>query len=246
MSSTDPDRGSAGGELQVRAAREPDVEPIARLVRRARAASAMPPSVHDESETRGHLRGRLAQADGWVAALGDSLVGFALTTPDWLEMLFVDPDHAGRGVGSTLLDLVKHTHPDGFALWVFASNESARRFYRRHGLVELESTDGRDNEEQEPDVRMAWAGPRPLNYLRGQVDRADDELAAVITRRLALTREIQRHKPVGGRQGRDPEREEEIAERLARLAPDLALGDWRRLVHEIISVSLDNVERPPR
>ena len=35
-------------------------------------------------------------------------------------------------------------------------NEPARRFYRRHGFVEVGRTDGARNEEREPDVRLAW------------------------------------------------------------------------------------------
>jgi GNAT superfamily N-acetyltransferase len=76
----------------------------------------------------------------------------------WLDHLFVRPDATGGGVGSTLLDLVKSLRPDGFSLWVFESNTGARRFYRRHGLAELERTDGSANEEKSPDIKMAWPG----------------------------------------------------------------------------------------
>ena len=46
--------------------------------------------------------------------------------------------------------------PGGFCLWVFETNTPARGFYARHGLVELERTDGAGNEEKQPDIRMAW------------------------------------------------------------------------------------------
>lgn len=218
------------------------------MLHRSRTAAypAMPHAVHDQDHALEHLRRRLAAGSAWVATSEDMVTGFALTTPGWLEMLFVDPDHAGHGVGSTLLDVVKHAQRDGFALWVFVSNEPARRFYRRRGLVELEVTDGRDNEERQPDLRMAWPGERPLDYLRGQVDRADDELASLMLRRLALTREIQRHKPVPGHSGRDPDRELEIAARLADQAPDLSREEWQRIVHAVISASLDSVARGER
>jgi hypothetical protein len=35
-------------------------------------------------------------------------------------------------------------------------NAAARRFYERHGFVEVMSTDGARNEEREPDVRLEW------------------------------------------------------------------------------------------
>ena len=41
---------------------------------------------------------------------------------------------------------------------MFESNAPARAFYARHGLVEREHTDGSENEERAPDLRMAW-GP---------------------------------------------------------------------------------------
>ena len=43
-------------------------------------------------------------------------------------------------------------------LWVFESNRRAQAFYERHGFVAVERTDGTGNEEQEPDIRYAWAG----------------------------------------------------------------------------------------
>lgn len=47
----------------------------------------------------------------------------------------------------------------GLTLWVFETNVDARRFYRDHGFVEVERTDGSANEERSPDVRYAWPGP---------------------------------------------------------------------------------------
>ena len=78
------------------------------------------------------------------------------TTSTWT------PAYQGQGVGGMLLDTVKALHPGGFGLWVFESNDPARRFYARHGLVELEHTDGSGNEERMPDVRMVWPGADPV------------------------------------------------------------------------------------
>ena len=91
-----------------------------------------------------------------VAVEDERVVGFALITPTWLHGLYVDPAHQGQGIGSALLELVKSLRRDGFGLWVFESNTPARAFYSRHGLVEVERTDGADNEERAPDIRMVW------------------------------------------------------------------------------------------
>ena len=239
MSSTDVE------PLEIRPAALGDADEVATVLLRTRAAAVpqMPPLVHDEASVRDHVRGRLHVADAWVALVEGDVVGFALVDGAWLDMLYVLPEHAGGGIGSALLEVVKHARPDGFALWVFQSNQQARGFYRARGLVELERTDGSANEERAPDLRMAWAGRDPMGYLRAQVDDVDAELAGVVGRRLALTAEIQRHKPVPGHAGRDDSRETEIAERMARREPALTVEEWRRIVHEIITVSLDAAER---
>ena len=61
----------------------------------------------------------------------------------------------GPGLGTRLLDRAKAERPDGLDLWTFQANTGARRFYERHGFVEVARTDG-DNEEGAPDVRLAW------------------------------------------------------------------------------------------
>ena len=149
-------------DLLLRRAEPQDAEAIADLYTAARVAAVphMPPAIHTNAEDRAWMAGRLANPDyeGWVAEDDGELVGYALVSPVWLDHLFIRPDLTGGGVGSALLDLVKSLRPDGFSLWVFESNAGARRFYRRHGLVELERTDGSANEEKSPDIRMAWPG----------------------------------------------------------------------------------------
>jgi chorismate mutase/GNAT superfamily N-acetyltransferase len=231
--------------LEVRPATVEDADVMADVLVRTRVAAtpAMPALLHDEASVRAHLRRRLAEAEGWLAVVDGAAAGFALADAAWLDMLYVLPGRAGGGIGSALLDVVKHARPRGFALWVFESNHAAREFYRRRGLVELERTDGSGNEERQPDVRMVWPGRDPMTYLRTQIDEVDAELATLVSRRTALTTEIQRHKPVAGHAGRDESREAEIAERMARQAPVLTAQEWRRIIHEVITVSLDAAER---
>src|SRR5690606_837467 len=108
--------------------------------------------------------------------------------------LYVVPSRQGAGVGAALLDLVKARRPDGFGLWVFESNEVARAYYARRGLVELERTDGTDNEERSPDIKMVWPGPDPLAFFRRLIDEVDADLGDALARRAALTRAVQEHK----------------------------------------------------
>ncbi len=232
-------------ETTVRPARPDDLPEVAEVLLAARreAVPAMPPPVHDEDSIRAHVTGLLDRGrEVWVAE-EDQVAGFAALHDDWLESLYVGPRHQGQGIGTLLLDVVKAARPEGFGLWVFASNASARGFYHRHGLIELEHTDGSANEEREPDVRMVWPGGEPIGYLRRQIDLVDDELALLLARRAALTGAVQGFKATPGQVGRDLDREREIAERMARHAPGLGPESVARIMHVVIGESLDAWER---
>jgi GNAT superfamily N-acetyltransferase len=212
---------------------------VADLHTKVRLASfpAMPRTLHTPEETRQWAAGwDLSVFSVWVACAGESLLGYARFDDAWLDDLYVDPDAQGAGVGSALMDLVKAQRPHGFCLWVFESNLPARDFYRRRGLVELEHTDGSASEEREPDLRMAWPGTDPMAFYRSLVDTVDNELGDLLNRRAALTAAIQPHK---GSSDRDADREREIARALARRAPTLGEDRLARIVHAIITESLD-------
>lgn len=146
-------------DLLLRPATVADAEAVAQVHLRSRAASSMPPGVHTDAQVRAWLASRLDGSgdETWVAEVAGRVVGYARFTRTWLDDLYVDPDDAGQGVGSALLDLVKARHPEGFGLWVFVVNTPAIAFYAARGLVERERTDGSGNEERAPDVRMQWA-----------------------------------------------------------------------------------------
>ena len=234
-------------DLVLRRAEPEDADAIAELYLATREAAvpAMPPQIHTPEEVRDHTRGLLARHEAWVAAdgAGGEVVGYAVLSDAWLDALYVAPAHQGRGVGTALLDLAKARRPRGFALWVFASNEPARRLYRRHGLVELEHTDGSGNEERSPDLRMDWPGEDPMSWFRAGIDTVDDEIAVLLARRQARTAAVQDLKRPGGHAGRDPDRERAIAERMARHAPGLGADRMARVMDAVISVSLDAWEK---
>jgi chorismate mutase/GNAT superfamily N-acetyltransferase len=198
---------------------------------------SMPPMVHSREETHAWMAGRLAaDSEGWVAERDGRIVGYLVITGDWVDDLFLAPGETGHGIGAALLDLAKAQRPGGVCLWVFESNLGARRFYRRHGFVELESTDGSGNEERAPDVRMVWPGADPLAFLRRLIDDVDDQLGDLLARRVALTRAIQDLKDDSSR---DPDREREIIARLAARVPTLGEDRIARIMHAIITESLD-------
>lgn len=245
MTSTDPGRRESRAdtsELTLRPGTPEDGDGLAGLMTVARRAAVpmMPHPVHTPEEDRAWVARQLAgEREVWVAEADGELVGFVLLEPGWLHSLYVRPGLTGQGVGSLLLDFVKARRPGGFGLWVFETNQVARRFYRRHGLVEIRHTDGADNEERAPDLEMAWLGSDPVAALRRRIDEVDDELAALLDRRAGLTARVQALKEVPGHAGRDEEREAEIAARMARRAPQLGPERIRRIMHAVIGESLD-------
>ncbi|HEX5090146.1 MAG TPA: GNAT family N-acetyltransferase [Nocardioides sp.] len=226
-------------ELTLRPAGSADLPAIAELHIRVRDAAypSMPRTIHPPHEAREWVSGwDLSVFSVWAAESAGGLVGYARFDDAWLDDLYVDPEAQGTGVGSALLDVVKAQRPSGFCLWVFESNTPARRFYEARGLIELEHTDGWTNEEREPDLRMAWPGADPVAFYRSLIDEVDTELGALLNRRAAITAAIQPHK---GSSERDPDREREIARTLARRAPTLGEDRLARIVHQVITESLD-------
>lgn len=232
-------------DVNLRPATAADLEVLAdvHLASRHAAGPAFPAGVHAADEVRDWVAGwDLTTYDVWLAESADGVVGYARCTPTWLDDLYLLPAAQGQGIGSALLDRVKAERPDGFGLWVFETNVPARDFYLRRGFVELERTDGSANEERAPDIKMAWPGREPLAYFRSMIDDVDLVLGDVLARRAALTRAVQAVKPSTHR---DALREAEITRRVAAIAPELGEDRVARIVHTIITESLDAVRQLP-
>ena len=80
-----------------------------------------------------------------VAMRGETVVGFCLSSSgvllgEYLKLLVVDAEHRGQGIGGHLLrameDRAFRRWPNVY-LCVSDFNESARRFYERHGYREI-------------------------------------------------------------------------------------------------------------
>lgn len=145
-------------DVTLRRAAPADADAVADLYLRARHAAAdIPALVHSDGEVRGWIAERvIAQTELWIAENESAaLVGLVVLDEGWLDQLYVEPTLTGRGIGAKLLSLAKRERPSGLRLWTFASNLRAQRFYERHGFVEIDRTDG-DNEERAPDILYVW------------------------------------------------------------------------------------------
>ncbi|MEV7570331.1 GNAT family N-acetyltransferase [Streptomyces tanashiensis] len=130
-----------------------------------RSFDAALPSVrraHTDDQVRSWFREVVVPGqETWVATVEGAAVGMMVLDDEELDQLYLDPAWQGQGIGGRLVDLAKRRRPAGLALWTFQVNESARRFYERHGFVAGESTDGHRNEEREPDIRYVWRPAQP-------------------------------------------------------------------------------------
>jgi len=146
----------------VRRARVADARAAAEVLIRSRRAAfpAVPAGVHTDDEVREWFATVVVPGrEVWVAeaddADGGEPVAVLVLQDGWVDQLYVLAEWTGRGVGSRLVALAKARH-DALDLWAFQSNVDAIRFYEGHGFVEVERTDGSDNEEGEPDVHLRW------------------------------------------------------------------------------------------
>jgi len=148
--------------MEIRPAREEEIEPLTSLFIRARNEMEYLPRVPDEAAEP--IAARIAEHDEvWVAEKEGRLLGFigiehstSLGAPV-LEKLYVEPAEQNRGVGSALLEKAKELSPDELYLWVFQKNP-ARRLYERNGFELVKLTDGAENMEREPDALYRWNG----------------------------------------------------------------------------------------
>ena len=246
MVPTDEDREPDDPELTLRPGAAEDLDAVVQVYAAAATGPGQPGDDRPEPEVRAWVSRLLEHPELWVAttSVGD-VVGFLHLDGDWMDQLFVHPDHQRRGVGTSLLELAKALRPRGFGLRVHEANARARAFYTRSGLVELEHTDGSSHRDGSPDVQMAWLGEDPLAYLRRRIDEVDAEVAVLLARRVALTAAVQERKEVGGLAGRDLRREQEIVEQMARRVPQLGADRIARVMHTVIEESLAAWEDRP-
>jgi GNAT superfamily N-acetyltransferase len=146
--------------LTIRRAGGADAEETARVF--SAAFKNMPgiPKIHSDEEDRAFVRGLIMTKEVWVALWDGKIVGMMCLNGDWLEQLYVDPEHQSRSVGYGLLYTAKLERPKGFQFWTFQANKRARRFYEKLGCEPVEFTDGRGNEERTPDVRYVYKGKK--------------------------------------------------------------------------------------
>jgi len=145
--------------MEVRRLRQDETDAAAALHRRSMATiPGLEAALHTPEQDRAFYRDRVFARGPILGAFERGrLVGHLASSPGWIDQLYVDPPHHGRGIGRGLLDRIKAEGCD-LQLWTFQANARARGFYAANGFTEEEMTDGSGNEERLPDVRLRWRG----------------------------------------------------------------------------------------
>jgi putative acetyltransferase len=111
---------------------------------------------------RGAWRSRCGARETFVAEIGDSIVGFTeLERDGHLDMMFVHPEHQGRGVASALLAHVESAARclDLARIYTEAS-VTARPFFEHRGFCMIASQLIRIRGQEFPNYRME----KPLQF----------------------------------------------------------------------------------
>jgi len=91
----------------------------------------------------------------WVVVSQNYPVGFMAMNNDFVDQLYIDPDHQRRGIGQSLLNLARERSPEHVWLYTLQVNASARAFYEKNGFV-AEKFGISPPPESEPDVEYHW------------------------------------------------------------------------------------------
>jgi ribosomal protein S18 acetylase RimI-like enzyme len=106
----------------------------------------------DQDYFRGHI---LRENKIFVVECEARPVAFMAIRDDFIDQLYVHPDHQNRGIGKALLDHARQLSPEHIWLYTLQINMNARAFYERHGFT-AERFGFSPPPENEPDVEYHW------------------------------------------------------------------------------------------
>ena len=115
---------------------------------------------HPISEQMAYFHSEVVAKNRVRVVLDESgVVAFMASTPESITQLFVRVADIGRGIGSRLMELAKAESGGSLWLYTFARNTRARRFYERHGFIEIERES--ENMWKMEAIRYEWVRSEP-------------------------------------------------------------------------------------
>ena len=146
-------------DVKLRRARTQDLAACANMLNAWIDATDWMPRIHSAAAVVSHYR-QVVYRDRkiFVVSAENHVVGMmALAQDQTITALYVQDGFRSQGVGHLLIAAAKREHSDYLQLWTFQKNIHAIKFYHREGFIEINRTEG-DNEENLPDILMEWRG----------------------------------------------------------------------------------------
>jgi GNAT superfamily N-acetyltransferase len=107
-------------------------------------------------EDQDYFRARILTTNRvWVVEIDDRAVAFLAINKDFIDQLYIHPDHQRRGIGEALLKFAREQSPEHLWLYTLQVNVNARTFYEKNGFVP-EKLGISPPPESEPDVEYHW------------------------------------------------------------------------------------------
>jgi GNAT superfamily N-acetyltransferase len=147
------------GNLVIREYEERDFDAVTILWRVSREVS-MPEFQREKGhfffEDQGYYRNHvLTHNKVWVVEKAERPVAFMAMEKDFIDLLYVHPDHWRQGIGTTLLNFARERSPDHLWLYTLQANTNARSFYEKKGFL-AEKFGISPPPESAPDVEYHW------------------------------------------------------------------------------------------
>jgi GNAT superfamily N-acetyltransferase len=107
-------------------------------------------------EDQDYFRNRILRKNRvWVVEAEDRPVAFMAMENDFIDQLYVHPDHQRQGIGEALVNLARIKSPGHIWLYTLQVNVNARAFYEKNGFIP-EKFGVSPPPESEPDVEYHW------------------------------------------------------------------------------------------
>lgn len=146
-------------DIVIREYRASDFDAVTILWRISREKS--PPDLQQEKgrffyEDRDYFKNHVLKDNQiWVAQVDAQVVAFMAMNGDFVDQLYIHPDHWRQGIGQALLDVARERSPEHVWLYTLQINVNARAFYEKNGFV-AEKFGVSPPPESEPDVEYHW------------------------------------------------------------------------------------------
>lgn len=112
----------------IRLAEKQDADAIAAVFTRSRSLLSFLPKLHSSEEDQNFVEHVVMTENTVLVSIENGrLCGFIAFGKEWIDHLYIDPNHTGQGIGADLLRAATaeaHT----FKLWTFQRNEGRDAF----------------------------------------------------------------------------------------------------------------------